>query len=453
MNQLVATISEWSNDHRMSALFARFPEKEVNEKVYESRLRFWTGLLGHDVFSIDSSALASKFARKGLSPLGMDTVVAEMRTQGTLVPLQKYLDASSTSSSWISELVYAPFRFGLSFVWGQSRAEFTPGPHFDVVVDIVQENASKLVNYVTDHAAYSITDFVFDASVFATVFPEPASTDAERADKIDDKLGRKSKSRLTLLDQRILARHLVNSKKAVVEHCEDGSIKIIKFLVSPSIKAELTEADRGILKIVTTSRTVAAQVTDLESKISQLKARASEALKSNHRSRALLYLKQKASVSSLLEKRISSQYTLDTILSKIQQAESDSEILQAYQVGTDTLQQVMAATGLTVDRVDAVLDTLQDVLADHEEVEDALSRVLGIGSGVMDDAEVEAELDAIVQEQQHGGMELDAGVNALVDELAGLSVVKSGMKEDGGHMSVASEAEMAKLSRHEAVII
>ncbi|KAI8835218.1 Snf7-domain-containing protein [Chytriomyces cf. hyalinus JEL632] len=420
--------SEWSSDQRMNSLFARFPEKGVNKTLYESRLRFWTSLINsaarerlltansqnENAFILQTEALPALFTRKGLTPRGLDTVVIEMRASNDLVPVSKYLDDVISGGWSIFSLVTAPLRFGLSFVSGPS-AEPEEFAGKDVLVSLVQvitQSAIRLFNYVKDEAAYS-TDYIHDASIFQKA--------TQRTN---------SEKQLTALDQRILARYLETSGKAVIEYGTANEPLAIKFLSSPSSNAVITGTDRGILNIKNTAQSLQLQISNLEAKVAELKSNASSALKNNARSRALIFLKQKTSVSSVLEKRIASLHTLETILSKIQQAETDAEIVHAYKLGTVTLQSVLKTHNLTPDSVQQTLDSLSDAFADQNEIDAVLAAHHAENALDVDDEEIERELEDLVKAgtaaepgvKAEAKTSQDADVDALVDVLGSLRV-------------------------------
>ncbi|KAJ3400115.1 hypothetical protein HDU80_007260 [Chytriomyces hyalinus] len=434
--------SEWSSDQRMNSLFARFPEKGVNKTLYESRLRFWTSLINsaareglltansqnENGFILQTEALPALFTRKGLTPLGLDTVVIEMRASNDLVSVSKFLD-DATSEGWsIFSLVTAPLRFGLSFVSGPA-AEPEEFAGKDVLVSLLQESAVRLFNHVKDEAAYS-TDYIHDASIFKKATQGKSST---------------SEKQLTALDQRILARYLETSGKAVVEYGSAKEPLAIKFLSSPSSNAIITDTDRGILNIKKTAQSLQSQILNLEAKVAELKSNASSALKSNARSRALTFLKQKTSVSSVLEKRIASLHTLETILSKIQQAETDAEIVQAYKLGAETLQSVLKMHNLTPDSVQQTLDTLSDAFADQEEIDAVLTAHHAANALDVDDEEIERELEDLVKAatsaepgaKAEAKASHDADADALVDVLGSLRV-------ESGEVSKSETKERAR---------
>jgi hypothetical protein len=66
-------------------------------------------------------------------------------------------------------------------------------------------------------------------------------------------------------------------------------------------------------------------------------------------------------------------------------------MLDAYKLGAQTLDLVLKKQNLTVERVEATMDLVDDALADHADVQEAMS----IG-GRVDDEGLEAELEKLM---------------------------------------------------------
>ncbi|KAJ3029964.1 UNVERIFIED_CONTAM: hypothetical protein HDU68_010541 [Siphonaria sp. JEL0065] len=433
----LTNIPEWTNDQRMSALFSRFPDRSVNGQVYEVRTdaksRFKGGLITNSALTIQASYLAPAFKRKGLTPLGMDTVIDEMRKLGALVPVTQYLNSGGDSNGWsLTSLVTLPFRlvFGSSTGSGVEVEEL-------VVLALVQEYAMRLSDYVKNVGVYP-TDYIHSPEkLIHKVFNGEKDAKSVKWEQLDCCL---------------LVKYLENSGKAIVEWDANRNPIIVKFLVSPSNGSKkISETDKGILHILMTIDSIQDQITQLDFKIDQLKSNAKKALSANQKQVALSYLRQKKDISSVLDKRVASLQTLETILSKIQQAETDQEILAAYSAGTSTLKTLIASSGVTAERVENVMTELEDTLADAAEIEDAIAfhtnGVLEISSLNSPGDELERELELLVagelQESEKARKE-ERNVNDLVDQLNGL-VVESSV--------VVPEAENSKRADKENAVV
>jgi hypothetical protein len=77
--------SDWGNDDRMLSAFATFPDKSINPESFKRRYSFWNKLIidtarhgllhSEDRLLLHVEGLSSKFQRKGLVPLGLNTVI------------------------------------------------------------------------------------------------------------------------------------------------------------------------------------------------------------------------------------------------------------------------------------------------------------------------------------------------------------------------------------------
>jgi charged multivesicular body protein 7 len=166
----------------------------------------------------------------------------------------------------------------------------------------------------------------------------------------------------------------------------------------------VTDVDHGIQEMQRTITKLQAQCTLLVGKIALAQEGARRSLAQQQRPFALHALRQAKAYQALLDKRLASQFSLETILGRIAQAETESTILVAYASGTSALQGMLADAGMTVERVEETMDAVQDVLADQAEMDEAF----GVGHAAIADlaagpegaeavdAEMERELDALL---------------------------------------------------------
>ncbi|TPX43614.1 hypothetical protein SeLEV6574_g04948 [Synchytrium endobioticum] len=95
LHTYLQSVGEWSDDVRARALYAAFQDKTVNKTAYEARLAIWKRILSTAAASglLSSSEtdgrlclyrkdLEVKFKRKGVVPLGLQTVIDEMVAAG-----------------------------------------------------------------------------------------------------------------------------------------------------------------------------------------------------------------------------------------------------------------------------------------------------------------------------------------------------------------------------------
>lgn len=87
-------------------------------------------------------------------------------------------------------------------------------------------------------------------------------------------------------------------------------------------------------------------------------------------------LRKKKELEKYIEKRTTALDNIQSLLYKIQQAESDSSVLESYRTGVNALKQTFKETGLTETKVNDTMDELEDILDTHNEIEATLSRSL-----------------------------------------------------------------------------
>lgn len=77
-------IPEWSDETRIRALFAQFPDKDVKPTAYSDQLKFWKSiiceacsqrLLGKDTCGFAVDHVERKFVRSGVHPAGLRVVL------------------------------------------------------------------------------------------------------------------------------------------------------------------------------------------------------------------------------------------------------------------------------------------------------------------------------------------------------------------------------------------
>ena len=212
-------------------------------------------------------------------------------------------------------------------------------------------------------------------------------------------------------DAKVILKWLMDKTKVVVTVDSDGK-KMVKFGPVDTEKAVLpfTKTDIDILKLVDTRDRVKAQVKALQDRATELDKSVREALQRKQKPVAMTYLKMRKHLdTSVLGSRLSAFDTLEQIISKIQSSASDAEVVNAYELGAETLKAFSKEYGLTAERVDNVLDDLNEALADQNEVDQVLhERVSEVSQPLlagMDESELELELEQLVEQQEKSVVE------------------------------------------------
>ena len=122
--------AEWEDDNRMNFMFSAFPEnRNVNPKHWDSKFQFWTSAILESCDSLDElcfdiNVLKSRFRRKGVTPLGLSTVVKEMLNSGQVVRMSDFLaSVYDTWSDWSYGVAKRSLWWAVDKVWQNNEIE------------------------------------------------------------------------------------------------------------------------------------------------------------------------------------------------------------------------------------------------------------------------------------------------------------------------------------------
>lgn len=114
---------------------------------------------------------------------------------------------------------------------------------------------------------------------------------------------------------------------------------------------------------------------------------------------ATTHLRIRASLASVLDKRLSTLLTLRKVCDSIAQSSSDAELVKVYNVSATTLKILSDRVG-GGEEVEKTRERLEDALAGEQEVSEAIS---GVGATEQDpelDEKVEKELAALIKQEE-----------------------------------------------------
>ncbi|KAG0225743.1 hypothetical protein BGW42_004114 [Actinomortierella wolfii] len=460
----LSTFPEWHRPERITSLYSsleRFKpgsEYSGNEFAYKTNLRWWIkvilgsarrGLLSTyqptkpirfytneyspsisstygvadteptgsslGVLEIDEDIIVARFTKGGQRPVCIKTVINEMQQQGLIVPRSEYLPwgglgmpakmihlfikvpiswslrrlnigspVSSTPKAYTS-IGLASARFdsrkdstqngriglgiGLGGIFGGSPTSRGPMPDKEtyVILDSVKEAAERILQL---HEQSSQTYYKSDNLMTFADFRELFSRRALEQLALHGDVPLSSSSSigheliLTDRDLEIVIRALqydyhalitgpLDSRKPATELTDREFI--IKF-IDPGDNKELAPVDRGTIELREMGRKLQGQVHDLEHRVQE-----------------------------------------------IQTAQSDVEILQTLEKGSQTLKDVLAQKNengeqiLSLDNIENTMDQLADILADQDEVDEAVRNANELVTPQVDEADLLDELDRLAR--------------------------------------------------------
>jgi len=131
----------------------------------------------------------------------------------------------------------------------------------------------------------------------------------------------------------------------------------------------------------------------LDKKIQQQLAEAKRYNAAGNKRMAVAALKRKKMLMDQQQKIAGAREKIEIQMNAIESAKMDMEIIDSLQVGTKTMAEMHR--GMTAEKVDKVMDDMQDQMAVSQEISDALGQQVG---DVIDEDELLEELDELEEE-------------------------------------------------------
>ncbi|KAH8989182.1 Snf7-domain-containing protein [Lactarius hatsudake] len=389
-------------------------QKHSNPTAYSSNITWWRSTLealvslGYQpnttdtlILHVDQRLLESLRYGGAGKPLCLGTVIVslpsktELVNSRTAVPLQQFLSASQSiyDSGWLPYRV-AAFVVGKPLLWAlqqlnvlgsddESETERWKHTKGDYVLIGVLEHAADSVLASQRARDVSLADTLYTFDSFRATFAASALPGVTLSDK----------------DLRVLLKFLERDRRVIVTERE-----VIKFVGTGFSTPEITAVDHGALELKSAVANLTAQIDSITAKIDSHKAKAANAIRQQHKSLALSYLRSRKQFEEVLTQRLGSLEILQSTLLRVEAAAEDIRIVKAYESSTATLRALLAHPSLQRDAVERTFDALADANADARELDDAVrsGMDLAVGTGVSpgDEDEINAELAALVAEAE-----------------------------------------------------
>ncbi|XP_019646224.1 PREDICTED: charged multivesicular body protein 7-like [Branchiostoma belcheri] len=374
----------WEDDERMNFLFSAFPDnRELNPHHWDSKVQFWADLVVHssrsmDEICLDCSTLPQRFKRSGKTPLGLPIVLNEMIRQGKIQKLSEF--QSGVDAGWASWgfdlMVKRPLRWTFGTLTGRNHGN-PEGTY--LLLDLVKEKAEAVLTTHEKSVEFESTDHVVE---YRTLL-EQCRHCCKDQDTLD----------LALL-------HLRKLRKVCIFQSEEGE-KLVKFASSAhKTVSPVTDVEVGILRLKKTEASLMQQVEKLQSDSDRCRTDAKVYLHKGLRNAAKNALRRKQHIQKIMEKREGSLETVHGLLRRIQDAESDKMVIDAYRAGVSAFKQTVDRTGLTPEAVDETMLDVQQVIETSNEISDSIAGGQADLSGLdLDMSGLEEELADLLAEE------------------------------------------------------
>lgn len=337
--KILNSLSEWSDDWQMHALFCAYDGSENEEFMVE----FWKKAVNL-VFELCIKGVSAKqeglsevFTRKGRRPLALEGVLQELCKRGHFLKASDIKDKAQSAQNvkeswgnWLGKLI-----------WKQEEPQDTR------IVSV--QKLDSLKKGIFEHTVQE------DRKVFLK-------------DEIKKLL---IKFHLSEEDLEILFNYLVGEKLAKVSETEIGgkTLTIVKFKVLQNDDLELNSTDSACLSLNLTLKNIENQLKKLEEEKNKTHVKVLEKIRNKDKKSAKNFLIREKLIDSEIEKLTSARNNCEEKLFSISSSSNNLTILQALKEANKAQKDHQ----INIDELQETLDTAQDLHLRNQEVEEALA--------------------------------------------------------------------------------
>lgn len=107
------------------------------------------------------------------------------------------------------------------------------------------------------------------------------------------------------------------------------------------------------------------------------------------------------------EKQLAQLQHVSTLKANIENAKYNAGVIETYKMGAKALKEIYEESGLTVDKVEDVMYDVQDVIDDHDEIQNIVGAVNISNANEIDELDLEQELQDLINDDRNDN---DAGL-------------------------------------------
>lgn len=197
---------------------------------------------------------------------------------------------------------------------------------------------------------------------------------------------------LSTVENRIYIEENLNAAAASHHH------KLLLKFAEPHKAAEpITETERALYNLEQTEKFLLEQIEKKENKLTEVMALVKSSLKEGRNIVAKTHLRKKHMLEADLTKTVGILDNIQMMLQRVNSSEGDKDILNTYKIGSDAIKTAFAENGIDVDKCHDIIEDMQDIYAQQEEFESAISEP--IRKQNEDDALLEKELMEMLNEE------------------------------------------------------
>ncbi|XP_043266697.1 charged multivesicular body protein 7 [Venturia canescens] len=387
----------WSRDERMNALFAEFRNRSVNSQDWDSKYKFWEKLISdwlsskqRCIFSV--ADLKVTFKRNGRTPLCLTTVAEELLRNGEIISETQFLkDSSSGWTAWaIDTMIKKPM------VWSFSKLKNY------IVKDVIDVDA-KYIHMKTLKELANL--------ILSTINEDNDNVLLSLSQITKNCIQKSGNTNITETNVKMALLWLRRSNRATFR----GEIfqESNEFLVKISINGvkEVSEAEQGLFKLMEQEKFLIKNIERLETERYATLIKAKTSLANGMRELAKTCIRKRQEIDKTIEKRAAALQNVQTLIARIQDANSNTDILAAYKTGSNILKSY-ENIGLNEQNVTNTMDDISEAVGELADLQDIISTTIGTRDT---DLELEEELRDLLETSPANIKPREKGNNILPD--------------------------------------
>lgn len=321
------------------------------------------------------------FKRNGTSPRCLQDVFASMAAESNLQSKAEFMTTPKNWTGWAKNvLVVKPLSWGFGLIKEKLVGSSTAEDSEFVVQSAVVNQSKQLMKHIRNN-------YVGEKII---------SLDQLMSDNID---GLSPEGMFVILHYMSSVKKNVYVEENINASAETSHHKLLLKFADPHKRVEpITEMERAIYNLDQTEKFLQATIEKKEHKLNEVLAQVKQSLSEGKKLLAKSQLRKKHLLETDLTKTLNILDNVQTMLERVKSSEGDKDVLSTYKIGSDAIKSAFVENGIDVDNVHDIIEDMQQIYANQEEFESAISEPMRRPNDV-DDSALEKELMDLLNEK------------------------------------------------------
>uniref|UniRef100_A0A0N5BNI0 Charged multivesicular body protein 7 n=1 Tax=Strongyloides papillosus TaxID=174720 RepID=A0A0N5BNI0_STREA len=387
----------WEDDSVMSKMMSNLPNKNLNPSTYSCIMKFWHDAIEKYCLTLENpffsiSDLKHAFRRNNVIPASLKDVIYELQNKQLLidpnalsVQANRIVSGRSIASnlSWVASSV----TYGLSgmlswLVSGNNALENVEQCKY-IHLPSLRKLSRQLMVKLKDRQNTDIIHGPPELMSKEEFFTYSSTVTGFSEDTIN-----------------AILNLWITEKFVAVGYSTNPKVEVLKFnehFKSPSNAhfPVFQDIDASVYNLIMAIKTRENQINHIGEMNNKLKDQARICIKNKDKSGALRKMKKYKSTEQIIEKMESSKNKLEDILYSITLTKDNAKIVELMRYGNEAMKNINKENGITIEKVDEIMDDIEEGIREKDEFEDAISRLNTTPS--IDDESLEKEFDEIMK--------------------------------------------------------